>query len=532
MEAIQIMNLRSLEDTGRIDIKPITVLVGRNSSGKSTFLRSFPLLKQSMIKKAQGPILWYGGPNGYVDFGSFQNALGKASEKMEFSFFVKSNNEEIKYSFVIAKHNEIEQVIEISMSIQGCDVSVNYMDDKLVSYTIHDDTYECPGDAWISPGNTKPSFDDGFVNIIASILSDKPSLPSFHYLTSWLMGSDYLKSNVMFGKGFFPATRQFVSTFDKLSQLGLNGSQIAECARVLGRYWAFDYKQTDWKEFFSSHAASSIHGYGGLFDRMVGDPEYTELLNCMALLYCSSMFSADAVYLSNLFENVCYIAPVRATAERYDRVSNESIAEIDSCGKNLVNYLGMMDEAESERFREWTNEHFHFEVFVEREAGNYSLSISENGSEPMNLIDAGFGYGQILPILTQLWVLVDSQRKNADIPIVFAIEQPELHLHPELQATLAKAFMAAVQRENGSNLRLVIETHSKTIVDRIGRGIQRNEIAKDDINVVLFEKEPGCPKSTVSVASFDKYGSLNNWPIGFFRVGRMTVRNMPRISNN
>ncbi len=274
----------------------------------------------------------------------------------------------------------------------------------------------------------------------------------------------------------------------------MNGSQVAECARVLGRYWAFGYKQTDWKEFFSSHAASSIYGYGSLFDRMVGDPECTELLNCMALLYCSGMFNADAVYLSNFLENVCYISPMRATAERYYRASNESIAEIDSQGKNLVNYLGMMDEA-----------------------ANYSLSISANGSEHMNLIDAGFGYSQILPILTQLWVLGDSQRKNAGIPIVFAIEQPELHLHPELQATLAKAFMAAVKKGNGSNLRLVIETHSKTIVDRIGRGIQRNEISKDDINVVLFEKEPGCPKSTVSVASFDKYGSLNNLPIGFLK---------------
>ncbi len=173
-----------------------------------------------------GPILWSGGPNGYVDFGSFQNALGNGSEKLEISFFVKSNatktdetiknNEEIKYSFVIARHNEIEQVTKISMSIQGCEVSVNYMYDKLVSYTIHGDTYECPADSQISFGNTKPSSDDGFMNMIASILSDKPSLYNFHYLTSWLMGSGYLKSNVMFGKGFFPATGKFVSTFDKL----------------------------------------------------------------------------------------------------------------------------------------------------------------------------------------------------------------------------------------------------------------------------------------------------------------------------
>jgi AAA15 family ATPase/GTPase len=43
MDAIRLKNLRSLEDTGFIDLKPITFLLGSNSSGKSTFLRSLPL---------------------------------------------------------------------------------------------------------------------------------------------------------------------------------------------------------------------------------------------------------------------------------------------------------------------------------------------------------------------------------------------------------------------------------------------------------------------------------------------------------
>ena len=50
-------NLRSLKDTGLIDIKPITFLLGQNSSGKSTFLRSFPRLRQSVETKTKGPIM-------------------------------------------------------------------------------------------------------------------------------------------------------------------------------------------------------------------------------------------------------------------------------------------------------------------------------------------------------------------------------------------------------------------------------------------------------------------------------------------
>ena len=75
MDTIQIKNLRLLEDTGPIEIKPLTVLLGSNGSGKSTFLRVFPLLKQSIEQRISSPILWYAGEKGYVDFGSFKEAV-------------------------------------------------------------------------------------------------------------------------------------------------------------------------------------------------------------------------------------------------------------------------------------------------------------------------------------------------------------------------------------------------------------------------------------------------------------------------
>ncbi|MEC4869038.1 MAG: AAA family ATPase, partial [Jaaginema sp. PMC 1078.18] len=71
MEEIRIEHLRCLSDTGDISIKPITILLGQNSSGKSTFLRVFPLLKQSVESRTTGPILWNGR---LVDFGNYEDA--------------------------------------------------------------------------------------------------------------------------------------------------------------------------------------------------------------------------------------------------------------------------------------------------------------------------------------------------------------------------------------------------------------------------------------------------------------------------
>lgn len=87
MKSIEIKNMRCLKDTGIIELPPITILVGENSSGKSTFLRSFPLLKQSFRKRKNGPILWAGDYDDYVDFGSFPETITRdGSQDISFRF--------------------------------------------------------------------------------------------------------------------------------------------------------------------------------------------------------------------------------------------------------------------------------------------------------------------------------------------------------------------------------------------------------------------------------------------------------------
>lgn len=90
LKSIKIENLRSLKDTGYIELKPLNILLGANSSGKSTFLRSFPLLTQSVRKELRGPISWF--DDSLVDFGDYNTAFNKYAEKddtIKFSFCLK-----------------------------------------------------------------------------------------------------------------------------------------------------------------------------------------------------------------------------------------------------------------------------------------------------------------------------------------------------------------------------------------------------------------------------------------------------------
>jgi hypothetical protein len=81
MRSLRLKNFRSLVDTGRIELRPLTVLVGANSSGKSSFLRFFPLLRQTYKKSVASPLLWFADPG--LDFGDFSKVVRRGAEPRE-----------------------------------------------------------------------------------------------------------------------------------------------------------------------------------------------------------------------------------------------------------------------------------------------------------------------------------------------------------------------------------------------------------------------------------------------------------------
>ena len=187
----------------------------------------------------------------------------------------------------------------------------------------------------------------------------------------------------------------------------------------------------------------------------------------------SSIYSNISNYLSQYFRNVYYIAPVRATAERYYRLRNTAVNEVDCRGKNLPIFLNSLKDNQFREFQKWTKNNLGFSVEKSLSEGHVSLKIRKGDSQALvNISDAGFGYSQILPIITQLWYITlgnSKQSRRHNIPITIAIEQPELHLHPALQAKLVDVMVKVMKSsEKGRKINFVIETHSETIINRFG----------------------------------------------------------------
>lgn len=139
------------------------------------------------------------------------------------------------------------------------------------------------------------------------------------------------------------------------------------------------------------------------------------------------------------------------------------------------------------------------------------LRHKKNGSL-VEIEDVGVGISQIIPVLTSI---------IEGFPVF--IQQPELHLHPKLQAQLADAFIECM---NKGWTKFVVESHSEHLLLRFLRRIR--ETNKSDIKNKLF----GLTSKQISVLYVDKLedGSskifplrispegefIDRWPHGFF----------------
>jgi len=84
--------------------------------------------------------------------------------------------------------------------------------------------------------------------------------------------------------------------------------------------------------------------------------------------------------------------------------------------------------------------------------------------EPLNLSWVGYGVSQSLPILVEL---LDRPKGSW-----FAIQQPEVHLHPRAQASLGDVFFDMAVRDDK---RFLIETHSDFMIDRFRMNYRRKD---------------------------------------------------------
>ena len=442
MKAIRLQHFRSLSDTGFVDLRPLTVLVGKNSSGKSSFLRFLPLIRQSVQALTAGPIQWYGD---YVDFGGFEETLSSDSDDREircaFQFTLdparpltrirdrrggyRMHHLQLELAtpllcsitLAIGPDRKDSAVARLrSVSIEAAKHVVDiHIDNRFRLSRIVINGRQAFQDAYdqfvLIPGTLLPSIHRQHDKATASRRSFRYrfrrhllALPELVHAIRPLFHGNTVDETV-----FTAAERIRFGTDDEillsLRNLGVPG--------------------TTWPESVDRLHLSSL--------------KFKEIRNLVVANHLDAIVRELDMQMLAFVSGVRYVKPVRATAERYYRPQDLAVAEIDAEGRNLASFLYSLTDAERRDFEAWMTEELRWGIVTRLRGGHLSVRICEldlNGprqeesSVPdYNLADVGFGFSQILPIVVQLWSMQRKEgrgRGQENDQLIFAIEQPEL----------------------------------------------------------------------------------------------------------
>jgi len=142
----------------------------------------------------------------------------------------------------------------------------------------------------------------------------------------------------------------------------------------------------------------------------------------------------------------------------------------------------------------------------------HELQVATIGTTDLHdLTHVGVGVSQVLPILVQ------SLLSEQGATLVF--EQPELHLHPRVQTRLADFFVSMTMLGK----QCIVETHSEYLINRLR---YRSAVSKNDSisnNTILYFVENDSGHSNYRPIRINKYGVIENWPLGFFDENEETA---------
>lgn len=198
-------------------------------------------------------------------------------------------------------------------------------------------------------------------------------------------------------------------------------------------------------------------------------------------------------------------------------IEGENVAQVLEKRKNeLINvYLPVFKNTEVkysqhkisllEATNYWICEVFKFgKSLYARESGeNYSIILVNNYNIETTIKHVGFGVSQILPVVVQGLLL------NSGDTLI--LEQPEIHLHPKIQSLLFDfLYSLIIQKKN-----VIMETHSDHFISRMRRRVAEDESStlKNDINLTFIEQG----KSDIVFRSLDlsDFGTIDYFPDDF-----------------
>lgn len=230
--------------------------------------------------------------------------------------------------------------------------------------------------------------------------------------------------------------------------------------------------------------------------------------------------------LENQLKKLFYLGPLRGYPDRVYTWSGDFPDYVGIDGTNWIPALlsaserkiskghGLKYKPFQEVIASWLKRLGLLESFIARKIARnrneYEVQVRTKGAiKDVDLPDVGFGVSQVLPVVVQSFY--------ASPGSTVVIEQPELHLHPGVQADLADMFIEAIHAKEDyeeRRIQFIIESHSEHFLQRLQRRIAEGEVKPSE--VALYFCQTSQSGSTLEELKVNLFGDISNWPTDFF----------------
>ncbi len=459
-------NFKSFHYLEDIELRPLTVLVGANSAGKSSVLQSLLLLKQTLEADRFSGVLKFDGE--WTHLGSYANVISDfdTTRKLEYRFSIQKElplppeqgfaREIFNYYFpdVRISDERLQDPIVISA-------------DVLIRFDIDHEE-----------GST--SVEEFTVNLRVSDLMVEDQASVF---SSFNNGARVALTHVRLR--------------------GLLSSEVTPIGVEFDKFWP---KAVIFRNHFQ-HSQSNK----------------SQDIN-LPLAFLPSVENILRYLEERLTTQIEYLGPLRADPRPFYPI--EETADVGTRGESTVPYLlrhqndtiqyvpSPMAAVQETTLLDATNHWLRAMKVtdclsinpVESIAYVAAIQSRSASTKSVNLSQVGFGVGQVLP------VLVAGLKGPNDSTLL--LEQPEIHLHPRLQAMLAEFLICTVQ----GGKTVVVETHSDHLINRLRRCIAEDTTGTLADMVSILFVHPGTqdnPSSYIEELKIDETGNIVNWPPDF-----------------
>lgn len=184
---------------------------------------------------------------------------------------------------------------------------------------------------------------------------------------------------------------------------------------------------------------------------------------------------------------------IRGLQTSYVGTKAENIAEI------------LINPKMQSKVNEWMKKlEIPYKIGVKKSENYYELVFKTNSNVKVSQTHVGLGYPLILPFIIQCLL-----SKNQ----IILIEEPEVHLHPKLEADLADLI---IYSSNYRDNQFFIETHSEDFLLRLLKNVRKKNINNDEISINYISKEnkTGSKVEKININSQGSYKT--SWKDGLF----------------